>query len=112
MDLKEARKQVQAPKKAKENYMVINLSYDHSLVLPYKDGIAFMATLANAEQLDPTYSSRKQILPLERDKITSTTMSYQEYERCKVAQLLGISVSDLERMEEEELNNKGEEMPF
>lgn len=103
MDLNEARKQVQAPKKIKENYIVINLSYDFSVVLPYKDGIAVMAALANAEQMDPSYSSRKEILPLKQTRITSTIMSCQEYERCKVAQLLGISYSDLERMEEEEL---------
>ena len=108
MDLHEARKQVQAPKKSKENFMVIHLAYDFSIVLPHKDGIAFISAMANAEQMDPSYSSRKQILPLDRTKITASQMSYQEYERCKVAQLLGISYGDLERMEEEELQKDKE----
>lgn len=108
MDLNEARKQVQAPKKLKENFMVINLAHDFSIVLPHKDGIAVMAALANAEQMDPTYSSKKHIVPLDANKLTTTFMSRQDYERCKVAALLGLSTSDLERMEEEELQKDKE----
>jgi len=94
--------------KQKENFMVINLSYDFSLVLPHKDGLAIMAALVNAEQMDPTYSSRKHILPLVTTKISATTLSSRDYERYKIAALLDISVSDLERLEEEELQKDKE----
>ena len=107
MKYQDAVKAVRAAKQ-KENFMVINLNYDFSLVLPHKDGLAFLAALASAEQMDDTYSSKKEILPLNRSKITTTQMSWQDYERTKVAQLLGISLSDLERLEEEELQKDKE----
>jgi len=104
MNYQEAVKEVSKPKNAKENFIVINLSYDFSLVLPHKDGLAFLAALANAEQMDDTYSSNKHILPLERSKLTITQMSYQNYERSKIAALLGISLSSLEIEEERSAN--------
>lgn len=107
MKYQDAVKAVRAAKQ-KENFMVINLNYDFSLVLPHKDGLVFMAALANAEQMDPTYSSKKHILPLIPTKISASPLSHRDYERYKVAALLDISVSDLERMEEEELQKDKE----
>lgn len=104
MNYIEAVKEVQSPKKQKENFLQITLSYDFTLILPHKDGLALLAALAHAEQMDNSYSSKKHILPLMRDKIIVSPMPHQDYERCKIAMMLGISISDLERLEEEELN--------
>jgi len=95
----EAKKLVQAPKKAKGNFMVIYITYDCSLVLPYDDGIAFMQAIKNAEQMDDSYTSKKHIMPLNRDRFRTSVLSHQEYERYKIAQLLGISLTDLEQFE-------------
>lgn len=104
MDIKAARKTVQTETKKKDNFMVVRLSYDVHLVLPYQDGIALMAAMANAENMEDEYSREKRrIVPLVRDKITSSPLSRKEYEDIKIAALLGISVADLEWHEEQAL---------
>lgn len=96
MDLKtlaEATKKVQA-EKPKENFMVIHL--EAKLVLPHKDGLAFMAALAQAEKLnDGYYDTPKGIHELDKDTIRATMLSRQEYERHKMAALLGVTVDDI-----------------
>ena len=54
----DARKKIAATK-TKENLLCIAISYDLQLVLPYKDGISFMASLANAGQIKGSYSSKR-----------------------------------------------------
>lgn len=111
MDIKAARKTVQA-EKPKGNFLVVRLSYDSHLVLPYQEGIALMASIANAENMEDEYTaSKRRIVPLVRDKITASPLSRKEYEDMKIAALLGISVADLERAEEEELNKDQEPRP-
>lgn len=95
----DALKKVQA-RKPKDNYMVIQVSYDTKVVLPYKDGLVFMTAFVNAEQLSEHYDSPHRITPLNRGSLTSTVMSAQEYERYKIAALLNISVSDVEAFEQ------------
>lgn len=88
-----AAKKVQA-KKPKENYMVLEFSYT-KLVLPYKDGLVFMTALLNAEELTDPYSGEHRIGPVKRDVVKSSLMSYQDYERIKIANLLGVTPDDL-----------------
>ena len=97
MEYAEAKKLVQVTK-PKENYMLIKLSYDHSLVLPYKDGLAFMASLANAEQLTGDYD-KKRISAIEPENIITSLMSPDEYARYKIAALLNISVAYVKKYE-------------
>ena len=93
----EAAKKVSA-KKPKENYLVIDLSYDLKVLLPYKDGVAFMASLANAERLCTPYGGPQRITELDRDcGIKSYLMSAEEYERFKIAALLNISPEDVKK---------------
>ena len=94
MDYKEAVKKVQAVK-VKENFMVIKLAYDTKLILPYKDAVALMATLNNAEQFDEQYNKPHRIGELDRSKIEVTVMSYPEYERYKIAALLNITAEEV-----------------
>jgi hypothetical protein len=58
-----------------------------------------MQSIKNAEQMDDSYSSKKHIQPLDRDRFKASVLSHQNYERYKIAQLLGISITDLEQYE-------------
>ncbi len=97
-DYDEAYKKVQAIK-PRDNYLVIEMSYDKKIVLPYKDGLAFMAALSYAEQLNTPYNERHSIKSLETDGIQSRIMSYQEYQRYKIAALLNIEINDVKLYE-------------
>ena len=93
MEYKDAIKKVQA-RKPKGNYMIIKMAYDFKVVMPHADGIAFMAAMANAEQLNDPYNANHSIVPIERGKLEISTMSQDDYEHHKVAALLGITVSE------------------
>lgn len=94
MDYKEALKKV-SERKSRDNFIIIELDYSKKLILPYKDGIAFLATLASAEQLNDRYGSPKTIVPLEADAIKTTIMSATEYEQIKIAALLNVTVDEV-----------------
>jgi len=94
MDYKEALKAVQT-KKMKENYFLISISYDTKMILPYKAGLSFLESLNYAEQLNDPYGKPHRITELEKNKIQITTMSAEEYERYKIAALLGITPDEV-----------------
>ena len=96
MDYAEAVKKVQA-KKLKENFLLIEMAYDKKLIMPYKEGVAFISSLANAEQLNDPYSKPKTITGLDREAIKSSVLSYEEYERIKIAALLNISLEEVKQ---------------
>lgn len=98
MEYAEALKKVTA-NKPKENYMVITLSYNSKIVLPYKDGVAFMQTLVNAEQLHEPYQEQHRISELRRDAISTTVMPHAEYVRFKIAALLGVEPEEVKASE-------------
>jgi len=98
MDYKTAIKQVNTAK-IKDNFMIINLSYDSKLILPYKDGLSFLSSLVNAESFSESYQKPHQIIPFQKSSIDFRIMSSEEYIRYKVAHLLGISVENVLDME-------------
>jgi hypothetical protein len=105
---KEAKKTVQA-QKHKGMYMVIHFdaggwNTDLRLVLPYDQGVAFIAPLQHAEQLQKINGEPVRITHLERDKIKITTLSREDYETYKMAALLGVSIDDLRAFEEQPSN--------
>lgn len=96
MDYEQAKKKAQA-EKPKENFIVIHI--DGKFVLPHKDGVKFLESLANAEKLPRYYSDKQCITALEREDYSTTSMSRQEYERYKIAALLNVSYDDVKQME-------------
>ena len=96
MEYAEALKEVQA-KKPKENFMVITLGYDNKLVFPYKDGLAFMASLASVEKLSEPYSAPHRITEFDRGAVTAHLMSAEEYERFKIAALLNVTPDEVKQ---------------
>lgn len=105
MTLDEARKTILQEAKKKENFMLINIGYDNNIVLPYQDGVALMSSLAAGEFLEGRHSGTKKcIVPIPEGRITVSYLSRHEYQQIKIANLLGISVSDLELQEEQAKN--------
>lgn len=95
MEYAAALKKVQA-KKPKENFMVIKLSYNVNLILPYKDGVAFMTSMVNAEKFNDTYGEKIRISGFDRNDFTATVMSCEEYEQIKIANLLGVTITEVQ----------------
>ncbi len=98
MDYKEALKKVQN-KKPRENYLLIKMGYDNNLVLPHKDGIAFLHSISCAEQLYDPYNAKHRIAEVEKGKITVTQMSSEEYDRYKIAALLDLTIEEVKAAE-------------
>lgn len=93
--LAEAIKKLRA-EKPQENFMVVSFDGgDVRLILPHKDGVALMNSLANAEMFIDNYRSDKGIHPFKRDSVEATLMSVNEYQTRKIAQLLGVSYDDV-----------------
>ena len=90
-----AEKEVKARKPA-ENFMVISMGYDSKLILPHKAGVALMAALKNAELFKDSWSDKCRIIPLERDSISTGFLSIQEYHQIKIANLLGVSLTEIQ----------------
>lgn len=104
MNYTEALKKVQA-KKPRENYMVVEFSYNCKLVVPYKDGAALISALTHAEQLSDSYSSSsKGIQPIDLHSVRSYVMSGQEYEQHKMAALLNVSIEEIKKAAEQATN--------
>jgi len=95
MDYKEALKTV-STQKARENFMLIEFQWDKKIVLPYKDGLALVGCLANAELLNEQYSKPKTITGIERDSFKTTILSRDEYELIKISHLLGLTLEEVQ----------------
>ena len=104
MKYEDAVKKIQT-KKPTDNYMIIETSYNSKLLLPYKDGIALMSALVNAEEFKDSYGENPRILPVNRSIVSSTLLSREDYESIKVAALLNMSVDQLK-------NQTATEIPF
>lgn len=93
MNYADAVKKVRA-EKPKENFMTIRIT-DSQLVLPHKDAVTLLATLANAESFDKSWGSDRRIVPLNEGSYEANPMSRQKYEQFKIAALLNISIDEL-----------------
>lgn len=90
-----ARKTIENQKQ-QDNFMVINVSYDNKLILSHKDGIAFLSAVARAEKFKDDWGDSPKVLPLDRNYITSSLLSPEEYHQIKMAQMLNVSLKDLQ----------------
>jgi hypothetical protein len=99
MEFKEALKKVQSSK-VKENMIIVDMSYDKKLVLPYNQGLALLSALEHAEQMTENYSEKKKtITGVSPKEIKFTVMSRNEYEQIKIAMLLNVSLEDVKLYE-------------
>ena len=99
-DLDKATKAVRAEKKAESYVRIDDKEYASFLVLPYKQGLAFMQALEGAEIFEERYGGPPQCKPIS-DLFAMCPMSRQEYEDYKVAELLGIPYADAKRIRQQ-----------
>jgi len=68
-------------KKIESNFMVItlNVRYDDSLILPYKEGVAVIAALENAKVLHQGYGEESKIIDVKNSDIKTSSIGAQEY---------------------------------
>lgn len=99
MDYAQALKQIQASKKeAKFPYLLVSFGYDRNYVFPYKEGLAFLATLESAEQLDQNYSKPCNIWEL-TSSIEVRPFTQTEYMSYKISNLLQISLEEAKQLQ-------------
>ena len=99
MDYQQALKQIQASKKeAKPPYLLVSFGYDRKYVFSYKEGLAFLGALENAEQLEESYSKPSNIGELS-SSIQVRPLTNTEYMSYKISNLLQISLQDARDMQ-------------
>jgi hypothetical protein len=75
-----------------KNYLVIEISYDLAVCLPYKEGIAFLAALENAENVEIDRYGNKPIKFRPKPiALNSRLVSQAEYREQKMNMLLGVA---------------------
>lgn len=108
--LEQARKKFSSDYKPDQNMaqVYVNIPWQYALVLPYEDALKLMASLERAELLtSKTYGSDVVTShPLGKEEIKMSLMSKQAYTNIKVAELLGLSHEQLNKLNTgEDLNN-------
>ena len=99
MDYQQALKQIQASKKeAKPPYLLVSFGYDRNYVFSYKEGLAFLGALEDAEQLEESYSKPSNIGELSTS-IQVRPLTNTEYMSYKISNLLQISLQDARDMQ-------------
>lgn len=99
MDYQQALKQIQASKKeAKPPYLLVSFGYDRNYVFPYKEGLAFLAAMENAEELKETYNKPSNIGEL-TSSIQVSPFTQTEYMSYKLSNLLQISLEDARQLQ-------------
>ena len=99
MDYQQALKHIQASKKeAKPPYLLVSFGYDRNYVFPYKEGLAFLAVLENAEQLEESYSKPSNIGEL-TTSIQVRSLTNTEYMSYKISNLLQISLEEAKQLQ-------------
>ena len=99
MDYQQALKQIQASKKeVKPPYLLVSFGYDRNYVFPYKEGLAFLAVLENAEQLEDSYNKPSNIGEL-TTSIQVRPLTNTEYMSYKISNLLQISLEEARKLQ-------------
>jgi hypothetical protein len=75
-----------------KNYLSIEVAYNFSIILPYKEGIAFLAALENVERVSmPHYGQSRIKFNIERFEIKTEIVSQAFYREQKMNHLLGVT---------------------
>lgn len=99
MEYQEALKKIQASKKeTKTPYLMVSFGYDRNYVFPYKEGLAFVAALESAEQVNEVYNRPSSIGEL-TSSIQVSPFSQSEYMAYKISNLLQISLQDARELQ-------------
>jgi len=77
-----------------DGYAIVNFRYNTNFIMPYKQAMIVMDNMKNAEIANSSYNTDK-ITKKASDNIEMTTMSTVTYARIKLANLLGVPLSDI-----------------
>jgi hypothetical protein len=97
-----ARKKLKTSSVKQQQYMVLTLFQAERIVLPYDAGLKIIEALEHAEKSHDRWGDVARLIPLERGDLIAGPMPHGEYERIKLAALLGVSTQDLRDAEEQE----------
>lgn len=84
------------------NYVLLEFGYNHTIVLPYKEGMQVLSSLQNAETYNQKDYRNPSITPATEQIVKLTVLSRKEYVRLKTSHLLGIPSSELLETNEQE----------
>lgn len=94
-DIATHSKKLPKVEKTKPNFLVIKLSYNFNIVLPYKEGLSLLQAMENAEifKIRNYNKNDARVLPISyagdsSDKLEATILSHDEYMQAKLNQLL------------------------
>ena len=105
MEYQEALKKIQASKKeVKTPYLMVSFGYDRNYIFPFKEGLAFVSALENAEQVNEVYNKPSSIGEL-TSSIQVTPFSQSEYMAYKISNLLQISLQDARNIQNSGVSN-------
>lgn len=71
------------------SYMTISAGYYFNVILPYKDGVAFMAALEKAESINQ-YHGKDLKFADDRQDVTTNIVFQKDYREAKMLKLLGV----------------------
>lgn len=87
------------PKTKEEQFLMVDITYELKLILPFKKAMEFMASLEEALLYIPSYSKAPTLKPLEKE-MTFYAMSKDQINDIRVAKLLNITREEAEKMRE------------
>lgn len=83
------------------NYVIVKLGYDDAYILPYEDGVKLLECLKHAERYIDKFGKDTAIEPIGPDGPKLKLMSREHYVDLKTAQLLGITVEEVQNTRKE-----------
>lgn len=101
MTYKEALKQTSA-KSQGGNFLVFSFGWHSTFVLPYKEGMAFLAAMDLAEVYEDQHSGRPKIQPLSGNELRVEYLSQEQYRQIKMAQLMNVELDQLKGIQKEQ----------
>lgn len=86
-------------KTKEEQFLMVDITYDLKLILPFKKAMEFIASLEEALVYIPSYSKAPNLKSLEKE-ITFYAISKDQINDIRVAKLLNITREEAEKMRE------------
>ena len=102
MDYQQALKEVKKAQPKQEKFLMISFGYSSNYILPYKDALQVLSAFENAKRFSDGYSSKPPILAsLTTSEIKTVSISHEEIQNIRVAQLMQLPVQKILDMQEE-----------
>lgn len=95
MTFEEAQKKVQTLKR-QPTWLKITFAY-RTLVLPYKDGMALISALEQAEELENEWS-KPAMQSMSSSSVTINPLSHEDYCNYKMAALMNLTFEEMKKM--------------